>query len=538
MLMSFAATPIDGVLDDVPSDPLQEQKASEQAEKDKERGLKYRQSQLTYDQSEIEADKRRLLLTTGEDKAVDLDFEANAGANGISYGNPQIVTTTLVKIGEKRQIIFKPLKAGETTVSVRDADGTLRLIFMVRVTGSNLLRVAQEIRSLLRDVEGLTIRIVGPKVVIEGQVIVPADYGTLLTVIQDKSYADYVINMAGLSPLTMQVIGKKIQDDVNAFAPDVKTRVVNSMIFLEGSVDSADQAKRANSVATLYLPDLRPGNPLERDPTVQRLAARPLIQNFIVIKPPKQKKQEKLVRITVHFVELRKDYNKLFSFGWQPGFTSDGPQISLGQSASGNTGTAGATLSGTIGSLLPKLQSLQSAGYARILETGTVIVRSGQPTKLLQQTEYPYALAGPNGQATTANAKIGLNIAMTPLIIGQSEDIQMDMELDLNSLVGMAPNGTAPVTAHHTVTTKIYVKSKESAAVAAVTSSEIGTDFNKNDPNSQGSFSAGTQALYNLLHSKSFRKQKSQFVIFVTPQILESASEGTDDLKPFRVKVQ
>src|SRR4051794_2035952 len=60
---------------------------------------KYQKSKLTNDESEAIADKRFLLLSTGEDKAVDLDFEANAGANGISYGNPQLLTTTLVKAG-------------------------------------------------------------------------------------------------------------------------------------------------------------------------------------------------------------------------------------------------------------------------------------------------------------------------------------------------------------------------------------------------------------------------------------------------------
>src|SRR4051812_13475001 len=55
---------------------------------------KYQRSKLTNDESEALADRRRLLLTTGEDKAVDLDFEANAGASGISYGNPQVLTTT------------------------------------------------------------------------------------------------------------------------------------------------------------------------------------------------------------------------------------------------------------------------------------------------------------------------------------------------------------------------------------------------------------------------------------------------------------
>ncbi len=470
---------------------------------------------------------------------MDLDFDANAGANGISYGNPLILTTTLVKIGDRRQIVFKPLKAGETTVTIRDNDGTIRLIFLARVTGSNLLRIKGEISNLLRDVEGLEIRIVGPKVVVEGEVLVPSDYGRLFAVIQDKVYQEFVINLAILSPLAMQVLARKIQEDVVAFAPNVKTRVVNGMIFLEGTADSLDQAKRAASVASLYLPDLRPGNLLEKDLSVQRLAPRSLIQNFILVNPPPPKKQEKLVRVTVYFVELAKDYNKLFGFQWRPGFTQD-IQVSIGQAASGATGTStGPNLSGTLSSLLPKLYNAQAVGFARILKTGVIIVRSGQPAKLVEQTEFPFAQAGANGQTTTATKGVGLTVAVTPTILGQSEDIEMSLELDQTNLTGRAPAaGAPPTTASHKINTKIYVKSNESAAVAGVTSSDIGTDFNK-DPPDNGTFDAGTSPLFNFLHSKSFRKKKSQFVIFVTPQIIENASEGTEDLKKnFRVKVK
>jgi pilus assembly protein CpaC len=500
---------------------------------------KYQRSRLTNDESESVADKRRLLLTTGEDKAVDLDFDANAGANGISYGNPQILTTTLVKAGEKRQLVFKPLKAGETTVTVRDNDGTIRLIFIVRVTGSNLLRIKGEVYDLLRDVEGIEIRIVGPKVVVEGEVLVPADYGRLLTVIQDKSYGDFVLNLATLSPLAMQVLARKIQEDIVSFAPNVKTRVVNGIIFLEGTADNIDQTRRAASVASLYLPDLRPGNPLEKDSAAQRMQARSLIQNFIVVNPPPPKKQEKLVRVTVHFVELSKDYDKLFGFQWRPGFTQD-IQISVGQSATGAAGSAlSPNLSGTISSLLPKLYTSQTAGFARILKTGTVIVRSGFPAKLVEQTVFPFAQTGANGQTTSASTGVGLTVAVTPKILGQTDDIELDMELDQTNLTGRAPtSGTAPVTSKHVISTKVYIKSNESAAVAGVTSSDIGTDFNKDSPSS-GSFEAGTDPLFELIHSKAFRKKKSQFVIFVTPQIIENASEGTEDLKKsFRVKVK
>ncbi|MBI2712242.1 MAG: hypothetical protein HYX41_05195 [Bdellovibrio sp.] len=500
---------------------------------------KHKKSRLTFDESEADADHRRLLLTTGEDKAIDMDFDVNGGANGIAYGNPQVVLAQLVKIGDKRQLVFKPLKAGETTVTVRDADGTIRIIFMVRVTGSNLLRIGAEVRNLLRDVEGLEIRIVGPKVIIEGEVLVPADYGRLLTVIQDKMYADFVMNLATLSPLAMQVMAKRIQDDLVSIAPNVKTRVVNGMIFLEGTVDNADQAKRAASLASLYLPELRPGNPLERDSSAQRLPPRSLIQNFIMVNPPPPKKSDKLVRVTVHFVELSKDYNRLFAFKWQPGFTAD-PQISVGQTATGAAGAnSGPSFSGTISSLLPKLQSAQNAGFARILKTGTIVVRSGQPAKLNEQTEFPFVQQGANGQLSSGSKGVGLSVAVTPQVLGQSEDIEMQLELDQTNLTGRPPTpGSPPVTATHKISTKIYVKSNESAAVAGVVSSDIGTDFNKDDPAS-GSFAQGTDPLFTLLRSKAFRKKKSQFVIFVTPQVIENASEGTEDMKKnFRVKVK
>jgi len=497
-----------------------------------------RRSKLTNDSSEISADKRRLLLVTGEDKAVDLDFDV-AGANGIVAGNPGVVFPQLVKIGDKRQIVFKPLKSGSTTVTVRDQDGTLRLIFKVRVAGTNLLTVAAEIRELLRDVEGVNVKILGQKVIVEGEVLVPSDYVKVLEVFGNKEYSDYSMNLTSFSNLSLQVIAKKIQEDINVFAPNVKARVVNNRIFLEGSVDSVDVGRNAERIATLYIPDPRPGNDLQRlDTSAQALTpSKSIVQSFIVVNPPPPKKQDKMIRITVHFVELSKDYNKLFAFKWQPGFTAD-PQIAIGQT-NGATGASGASFSATISSLLPKLQTAQSAGFARVLRTGTLIVRSGQQGSLNDTVDIPYAVTS-GGQTTGATAKVGLTVGVVPQVLGQSEDIQMSLQLHQSTVLTRAPaaSGGAPTVADHNVTTAIYVKSNESAAVAAITASDVATDFNKDDPN-PGSFSQGTDPLFTLLHSKNYRKTKSQFVIFITPQILDNASDGTDDLKKnFRIKVK
>lgn len=488
-------------------------------------------------ESERQAEKKRLRMTSGEDVTIDLSFVPTS-ANAISVGNPQVVTASLVIVGEKRQITFKPIKAGETSVSVRDQDGNIKLIYTVVVTGSNLLRRAEEIRGLLRDVEGIDVKIVGQKLVVDGEVLVPMDYARILTVITDKMYADQVLNLTVLSPVALQYIAKKIQEDVGGFAPDVTTRVVNGVIFLEGSVDSYDKAKRAFEIAKLYIPDARPAHPLkEASQDAQVMDRRALVQNFILVTAPPPKKQEKLVRVTAHFVKLAKDYKKVFGFKWQPGVTSDNASLAVGNTGDGAVGASGTSLTATIFNLFPKLQSAQNAGYARVLKTGTLIVKSSENATLNETTEFPYQGIDQNGRAAEQFVKVGLTLTVSPKILGQSEDIELNLQVKQVSIASAGRNGRAPSTATHDVSTKIYVRSQESAAVAGVNSADVSTAFNKDDPR-EGTFEQNSEPLFTLLRSKNYSKTKSQFVIFITPEIIDNASEGTQDLKRnFRVKV-
>jgi pilus assembly protein CpaC len=64
----------------------------------------------------------------------------------------------------------------------------------------------------------------------------------------------------------------------------------------------------------------------------------------------------------------------------------------------------------------------------------------------------------------------------------------------------------------------------------------VNTTFNRDDPNA-GSFSGSTKPLFTLQRSKSMAKKRGQFVVFVSPQIIENASDGTEDMKKnFRMK--
>lgn len=504
----------------------------------------YRRSRLTKDISEAKADRRRVLLSTGEDKVVDLDFDVDNTPAAIQVGNTQVTAVTTVRIGEqRRQLIFKPLKGGETTVTVRDNEGTIKIIFDVVVTQTNLLRRAGEIRELLRDVEGIDVKVIGPNIVIDGEVFTSDDYARLRAVTNQKGYSESVLLLAKLAPLALTMLAKKIQEDVSAFAPNVKTRIVNALLFLEGTVDQLDQARRAEQVARLYFPDVRPGNQLAvNDPTATSIARRDYVYNFIVVNPQPPKKNEKLVRLMVHVVELSKDYSRNFGFTWTPGFTAD-PSISYGQQANGGVGANATSFTATLSSLIPKLKSAQDAGFARVLKQGTIITKSGVMGVFQDATDiYLPSLAASAGTAAAPGGKATVRFVskLTPRVLGTGEEVEVQMVINNDNLIGY--NSGQPVIGSKQMETTLYIKSGESAAIGGMEQTVVNNAFNK-DGFGDGSFSsesgATTEPLFNLKRTKNFKKTKGQFVVFVTPQIIDDASQGSDDLKRnFRVKVK
>lgn len=515
----------------------------------------YRKSKLTRDESEKTADHREILLTVGEDYTLDLDFDPNAQ---IVVGNPQVL---MIQQATKRQMILKPLKEGETTAEFRDDEGNLKLKLVGSVAKSNLNRRAREIRELLRDVEGVTARIVGQKIVIEGEVLVPNDYGMLLNVVRDKAYADYVINQAKISQLGLQVLAKKIEDEVKVIAPNVKARLVNGKILIEGQVETEEVKKLVKDTAELYAPPVLPGvNPaLGADAGVKIANAES--DRFIVYRltnaPVLEEESDQAnvepeqVRLTVHFVELSKDFSKVFGFKWQPGFTSD-PSITVGAGATGGAAAGGTSFTGTISSLFPKLRSAQQAGYARILKSATVITRDGQRAIVNQSTQIPITGLGPQGNTVSLGSQnVEFNVTATPYITPGTKSVRLDLNFRNAAVVGRSLAGAT--TSNSTVETSVYMNAGDSAAVAAMSNTDVGTDFNKDDPQ-PGTFAAGssgggengaggaavqTNPLFTLLRSKNYRKNKKQIVVFVTPEILKNPATATEDLKRnFRIRVK
>ena len=511
-------------------------------------------SKLTADSTEQQADHRQLTIYPGEEKIVDIKFKLEDMKN-VKVGNPKILGVDLVVGGaDKRQLVFKPTDKGECRVIVRDEHLNTKIIFDVRIVDADLNRLIGDLKELLKDIEGINISVKFGKIVVDGEVVVPADYGRLNAILADGTLKARVINMVTLSPLALQFLAKRIQEDINkSFAPSLTTRVVNGQIWLEGTVKTDPDAQRAYKTALLYLPDSKvPMNLAEKDPSIAKIDPKdhPLVRSFLQVfdpdaaaamaaAPPPPPPPPMMVRVTAHFVELSKDYIKDFGFKWVPSFTAN-PSVTFGD-VPGQTTSGGATgaFSATLSSLIPRLWSFQNAGFAKVLKTLSVITKSANSASVNNTVDIPM----PGASGVPGKAQVTLELNVTPTVNGDM--VELDTNLKVASALGRTTQG--PIVSSNSLTSKIDVKAGESVAVGNIDVLSLQTAFNR-DQGGSGGFSnpstgaaanSTTQALFNLERSRNLAKSKSQFVVFLTPELVDDAAKTTDELKRnFRIKVR
>lgn len=475
-------------------------------------------SLVAQDESSSEALKE-IDVVVGLEKIIKLDFVPNTV---VKLANENLATYQIVP--SKKEVNLTGVKAGETTLTLRDAAGDIRARYLVKVTASDQSKVVVQLKDLLSDVEGLEIGIKGDSVYVGGQIVVPSDIGRVV-VILDK-YPD-VLRLVELSPQTQLVIAKKMQEEMQkSTLKDVTVRVVNGSFWIEGVVNSKEESDKAEQIARAYLPD-QIQNLARRTDAVQS-TKKPPFENLLTINSkPKPEPLPKLFKLTAQFVELTKGYDRLFAFTWTPTIGADGGQIAIGKSTSGGVTTSSSgTLAATISNLFPKLNSAKSAGHARVVESGVIVVKENVAGVIKKQTTIPYQV-GTADNAKAGSAVAGFNMNITPTML-QEEKINLKIVINVSSASGDNP----PQTLDNTIDTQVVVKSQESAVIGGVVTNKTQTDFDKDgDPTK---IEGGT-ALFSFVKSKKYSTSRTQFVMFVTPEIIESAASGATEIeKKFR----
>jgi pilus assembly protein CpaC len=472
--------------------------------------------QSCFAQDDVNETLKEIEIIVGLEKIITLDFVPNTL---IKIANENLVSAQIAP--QKKQILLTGVKAGDTTLTVRDLAGDIKLRYLLKVTASDQSRVIVQLKELLGDVEGLEIGVKGDSVYVGGQIVVPSDIGKVVVVLE--KYPD-VLRLVELSPQTQLIIARKMQDEIQKSGlKDVTVRVVNGSYWIEGVVNSDSETAKVEQIAKAYIPD-QIQNLARRTDAVQSTKKNLYEILLTVNSKPKPEPAVKLFEITAQFVELTKSYDKTFGFSWTPTIGAGGGSIQVGKSGSGGvTTTSQGTLAATISNLFPKLNSLKSAGHARVIQSGVIVVKDGIEGTINKTTTINYAL-GTGENLKTGQAKAGFDMKITPTML-QEEKINLKLGISIKA----TDAGSAPIELDNSITTQIIVKSNESAVVGGVVSNKFTTDFDRDPPTSdtiEGGF-----PLFSFLKSKKYSTNRSQFVIFVTPKIIESAATGAQDIE-------
>lgn len=417
---------------------------------------------------------------------------------------------------------INPKSEGFATLTIHDRNnGRMVAEYRIDVKRSKLDKVVREIRSLLSDVEGITIKVVNSKVIVDGQVLLPRDYSRIINVI--GQFGDQASSLVTISPLAQKKIAEFIAKDINN--PEITVRAVNDKIILEGYANNEDERSKAEIIAKMYLP------PLIIDPSVNSGAvkvpkpANDGVINLIAVKEGQPAPPEKMIQLIVHYVELKKDYSKSFRFDFSPTL-EDKSNLTV-TTGSGGGGVV-TQLTGVVSRLLPKLNWAKTHGHARILESTSLIVQDGKKGELSQETDQPYTAIGKDGTPGVAMTKTGISTAITPVILGEkSGSVRLEMQFKIAALTGVSQDGQ-PIVTSNNITSVITVRDRQSAAVGGLIKNQTTTGYNRNP---------ATNAIVSLYASKDFQRDQSQFVVFVTPVIKTSASSGSEQVKKkFRLK--
>lgn len=456
-------------------------------------------------------------VVVGLEKIITLDFVPNTL---LSLANENLASVKIAPA--KKQVLIVGTKSGETTLTIRDTAGDIKVRYLLKVTGSDQSKVVVQLKELLSDVEGLEIGIKGDSVYVGGQIVVPGDIGRVVVTLE--RYPD-VLRLVELSPQTQLIIARKMQEEMQkSNLKDVTVRVVNGSFWIEGVVGSEGESAKAEQIARAYLPD-QIQNLARRTDSVQS-TKKPPFENLLTINTkPKPEPIPKLFKITAQFVELTKGYDRVFAFTWTPFIGSDGGQISIGKSNSGGvTTTSNGTLAATISHLFPKLNSAKSAGHARVVESGIIVVKENVPGIIKKQTVIPYSVgAGDNAKAGEAVA--GFDMSITPNML-QEEKINLKVDISISS----ASNDNPPKKLNNSINTTIVVKSQESAVIGGVVTNNTSSDFDKDGDQTKPE-NPSSSALFSFVKSKKYSTSRTQFVIFVTPEVIESASSGATEIE-------
>lgn len=427
-----------------------------------------------------------ITLGVGESKTLSVP-----GIKKVAIGDPNVCTVK--PIGN--QVIVTGNGEGRTSLILFKESGQ-KASYTVVVRKISPNEVVNEVKRLLGDREGITIKVVGDRVYLDGQAYTTEDFERVQ---QITELYPSVKSFVKVAPNAKKLVANNLNAALQkAGLKNVQANVVGTTIFLEGSVESQQDLQKAELITK---------------------AIGEKVENLLVVGI------KRMVLVEVQFVEIRRSADTTIGLKWPTAITSkDGASLSVKYTQKYMPAVTPAQVTGDGGLSGNSNWGFGfrfDDGYGRLLSQPKLVCASGEKAEFMAGGEIPIVVS--DGLKFHVEYKqFGVILKVTPtadrhgniqtLIDSEVSDIDRSISVEFNGF-------SLPGFRKREVKTNVTVRHGETIVLSGL--------FNHDQQKDVSKFPllGHIPILGELFKSRDFVERKSELVLFVTPRIVNPDTE-------------
>lgn len=419
------------------------------------------------------------------------------GIARIAIGDTSIAD---VKVLGTSQVLIVGKTEGRTTLLLWKSNGS-RLNFMINVRRKDPNEIIEEIKRLLGDREGISVRMVGDRIYLDGYAYTTDDKERVDEICQ--IYNGTVQSFVKYAPNAKKLVANNLNAALQrAGLKNVQATVVGTQIFLEGSAESEEDVQKALKITNAIG---------EKD-----------VENLVVVGIAR------MILTEVQFVEIRRSNSDVIGINWPLDITGTvSGNLSLDKQFKPSLPAQGKFNLTSSAESKFSFQFQFSDGYGRMLAQPKLVCASGKTAKFHSGGEFPVQVVTANSSSVEFKP-YGIKLEVTPTA-DRHGNIRMDVMAEASEMdLSVAVDGM-PGTIMRQVTTTVTVRHGETIVLGGI--------FHHNEQKTVTKTPAlgHIPILGELFKNRASEGSKKELLIFVTPRIVNPETERIrrllDDMK-------
>ena len=436
--------------------------------------------------SRAEPRDETLTLVVGQQEVISIRNIAR-----VAIADPSVADVTTVGAN---QLLVTGVGQGRTSLLVWQTTGE-RLSYLVHVTAQDVAELVKEVEDLLGDLEGVSTRVIGDRVYLDGQAYTTEDFNRIEQV---SELYPQVMNFVGIAENAKRLAANTLNQELDrAGLRNVQASVIGTTIFLEGSVESSQDLQKAEMITR---------------------AVGEEVENLLAVGI------RRMILTEVQFVEIRKRGLDHVGIQWPLDITGTATHnVQIVESLPGYPPQRQGVYSFSASGDTPFAFGLgMSDGYGRLLAQPQLVCASGEQAEFLAGGEVPIPLITQQ-QVMVEFKEYGARLQITPTA-DRHGNIQTDIfaevsEVDDAVSVQIGDNISIPGFRVRNVRTNVTVRHGETIVLSGV--------FNHDQQKTVSKFPllGHIPIIGEFWKSRRFQEAKTELVIFVTPRIVNPDTE-------------